>query len=364
MTIDYLRMLTDPLLSYWRFDTDMKGFKRFILLQKHYPLPFYGHSIEIPDANNSLSIALDIIYEFILSRQTIINIGFYAYNYYLKESKIFAGKKQDSKNMKYIPVPYYEMISTNYRTDFLDLMTKLETNELVKSSNLQHIEFYPFFQFTDSSVEIRLGDDIIALIYNNNKKCYPYLDVPAVKFNKKSLEEHKKHTIKIGTFQVTLLHTLINAMRARVISDKDNMNMYFTMVSHLVTMRNYYFHTTKKNILDTTPFMDFVINCIGETITPEKQRKLMIEYKKKKNKRLTFTYEPASGVKDPDSTYIFANTSGNQINNPKNMKLGVEYVDEYNVEDEPDDGKAENSVDDAANGDNQDDPDDDVKDPK
>jgi hypothetical protein len=75
------------------------------------------------------------------------------------------------------------------------------------------------------------------------------------------------------------------------------------------------------------------VDCVGDTIQPDRQRRLLIENRKKQNKRYTFTYEPSDGIKEPIHTYLFANSSGNIINNPKNLKL-VPEMNEDNIEDE------------------------------
>lgn len=328
MTIDYLRMLSDPLLSYWRFNTDdLKGFKRFVLLQKHYPLPHNDSPINISGSTPKLDIVLDVIQKFITDRESLINIGFYAYNHFLKESQIVQNKNI-GKQYKYLAVPYYEMISSNYRTDFFDLIAQLKNIDTIDASEITHTEFYPFFQFTGHSVEIYLKGDLVAKIYNNNKKCHPYRKVNATVFANKTFTEPKKGSAIIGTFQVTLLYALINVMKARTDNAKDLVNLYYVIISHLSDMRNYYFDKTKKTILDESLFKDFVIDCIGDTITPDRQRKLMIEARKKKNKRLSFRYEPDEGIKEPESNFYFANGSGNAINNHKNLKLGDAYKED------------------------------------
>jgi len=339
MIIDYLRMLTDPLVSYWRIGSDLKSFKRFYLLLKHFPLPYNDYPIDISGSTSMLNSALETIFNFLTNKKSIIMIGFYAYDYFLNESTLLSNKK--NTKFKILPVPYYELISTNYREDCLALLALLKNNVMINIDKLKHLEFYPFFQFTGHSMEVYLGDDLIARVYNNNKKCIPYQDVPTYDFTngKPILFEDKKSamkpTIRLATWPTTLLYILINIMRARVINDEDTKNLYYTMLSHLIEMRNHYFSVTKKTFLDSTIFKEFVIDCIGETHNPDKQRKLLIESRKKGNKRYTFIYEPADGIRDPTCTYVFANSSGNVINNPKNLRLADETKDE-NLEDDVD----------------------------
>ena len=328
MTIDYLRMFTDPIVSGWRIGEDLKAVKRFIKLQSNYPLQIHNVPINIVGSNPTLDIALEVVFDFIKDRKTIVNVGFYAYYYYLKESGFITSNTKESKKFKLNQVPFYEMISSEYRLDFFELMDKLKKHESIDKTKIKHVEYYPFFQFVGNSVEIYIGDDLIAKIYNNNKKCIPYKDVRTIFFKHKEYEEFADSIIRLGSFQLTLTYALINVMRTRVTNSKDETNLYNAVVSHLVEMRKYYFKNTKKNAFDNTPFEDFVWNCVGTTLTPNKQRAIIFEQRKKKKKKLSFNYNPNNGVQEPDTNYYFANSSGNEINNPKNLKLGSDLKDD------------------------------------
>ena len=56
-------------------------------------------------------------------------------------------------------------------------------------------------------------------------------------------------------------------------------------------------------------------------VTPEEERRQLREYRKKQQKRLSFLYDPNENFTNPnDVTYRFANSSGNAINNDKNLE--------------------------------------------
>lgn len=340
MFIDYLRMMTDPLISYWRFEGDLKSYRRFFLLQKHYTFPQSKSEIKINDVTPTIQTALDMIFQFLLNRTSIIVTGLYSYNYYLCESKILESDNNGNKAL--INVPYYEFISSDYRTDFFALMNHLKSNVIIPQDRLTSNEFYPFFQFTGHSVEIYIDKQLICRIYNNNKKCFPYLDLPAMKFNvsENTVEKHKKYTIRLGTFPLTILYGLISIMKARTNENNNDKNLYYQVVGNLLESRSFFFKKYNKNYLDDTPFREFVVKCIGETIQPDRQRRLLIESRKKKNKRYTFTYEPENGVKEPSTNYEFANSSGNSINNPKNLRLAEKFHEDDPEGDFEDDVKS------------------------
>jgi hypothetical protein len=96
--------------------------------------------------------------------------------------------------------------------------------------------------------------------------------------------------------------------------------------------RNNYFKKNNKTIYDDTIFQEFVIECIGETIMPEKERKLLIQLRKKLGKPYVFRYEP--GESKHPKNYVFLNSSGNHIKKEINLKL-TEKNRNIKIEDEP-----------------------------
>jgi hypothetical protein len=330
MTIDYLRIFCDPIVSYWRMD-GLKAFKRFLLLQKYYPLPHNEKSIDFEKPDYMISNGLNTIFNFLSDRQTTIVIGLYAYNYFLSQSNILSNPKKHKNKFKHTEIPYYEIISIDYRNDCLELLAALKKNSDLDQNMINYKEYYPFFEYTGHNMQIYYGERVICKIYNNNNKCIPYLKLPLIKFEQKPTKLSKN--IIIGSFSIILLYSLITIMRSRCIDDKQSVDLYYTIISHMIEIRNYYLQYYKKSILDNTIFRDFSTKCIGETTTPEEQRKRLIDSRKKHNKIYSFRYEPSEGIRQEESNYYFSNSSGNQINNPKNLKLS-DIVDNDSDEDD------------------------------
>ena len=331
ITIDYLRMITDPLESYWRID---KSVKRFTLLQKHYPLPTIDKPIKIVDSTPDLELAVKKIINFLNNRKSCITIGFYAYNHFINASEI------KNKTIKTIKVPYVEFISTKYKDDFDELMSELRKE--LPDSNLTHKEFFPFFQFTGYSVEIYLENDLIATIYTDNKKCYPFIKVNTLEFDNDKTNKIKGEII-IGSFSLTLLYAQIMVMKYRTINDDDMKNVYMIIVSHLLSCKKEFFKKNKKTLLDDTVFKDFVVDCMGYTVDPKRERQLLLESRKNKGKRIIFRYEPSKDVKEADTTFKFANYSGNEIKNERNLQLINKTKSEEDDEDNNEELESEES---------------------
>ena len=324
MAIDYLRMITDPLASYWRIE---KSLKRMVLLQKHYPLPKVDKPIQIVNSELVLDKAVNEITKFLSTSKTCIAIGFYAYNYFVNMSQT------SNKNIKPINIPYHEIISTNYKQDF-DLMIEL-LQKTFPEHKVTHKEYFPFFQFTGNSVEILLNDEVVAILYSHNNKCLPYQMVDAIEF-KDNKQNKLSGKITLGSFSLTVLYAQIMTIKYRVNNDRSMTEVYMTIVSHLIQARSDYFKKNNKNIFDEdTLFKDFIVECIGEGIQPDRLNRLRQEERRKKNKKASYMYDPEKDKKPSDITYNFSNTSGNEIKNPKNSKL-TEYKssNELDIEEE------------------------------
>jgi hypothetical protein len=298
MIIDYLRMITDPLNSYWRIE---KSFSRLIKLLEYFPLCKFNKEIEIGETENDFHIknSIDIILDNIKNKDIIVT-GFYAYNYFLEKSKF----TEKNKKIKKLNVPYLEIISKNYKEDFDSILKRLKE---IYPDRINHTEFNPFFIFNGHSVEIYLDGELILIIYDYQKRCHPFITY---------------NNIKIGTLSLTLMYAQINVIKYRVLDDENFKLIYMIMVSHLIQMKNYYLSKNKKTIFDETPFKDFVIDCISSDVNPDHEQLLKFEQRRAQNKPAMFIYDPSKNRKEKkDEKFFFANISGNEIQNEKRLKL-------------------------------------------
>jgi hypothetical protein len=325
MTIDYLRMLSDPINSYWRIE---KSFKRFILLNKYYPLPLIKKELIIKYYNDfNVNLLLDKILEFLKNRQSTILIGFYALNCFINKSGILS--KEYKKYIKLNKVPYYEIISINFKEDTNNLINEL--NKLVNKNDIKIIEHYPFFQFMGHSAHIYYKDILIGIIYHHYNKCLPKQDIIYATYDlNKYIKLDEQSIIQIGTFSVSLLFALTTMYYLRVDKKNEEVELYKIICSHLIECRNFFFGgNTRLNIFSQSYFQDFSINCIGSTLSPERERQKSYESYKQKGKRAYFKYEPSEKkIEKDDIKYIFLNSSGNPVINQKNLKLIDKNIDD------------------------------------
>jgi hypothetical protein len=337
--IDYYRQNTDLLRS-WRLN---KTYNRFLLLQKNYPFPISDKNINVDyvmlddkqqiiynkQIPSNLKIeynkVMSFVHSLLINKENILLIGYYAYNFYLNKSFILKDSNKKYDKFTNVTIPYFQIISDSFVKDAVFIV-----NELKKKYGDYFIvqEYYPFFQFTGYNIMIFYKNILILHIYNNNGVCFPFKQYSPLKI---SDEDNKKDSfVQIGIFNVTILYFLIFLIKERTYKNDKLVNEYYVMLYRLFKMRQFYLNKTKYNLLDDTPFKEFVINCLGSTMCVKREKLLNDEYKKKLKKSYGFNYNPSK--KSEKMTHQFKNASGNIINNPKNLKIKKKYTTKHTEE--------------------------------
>lgn len=328
MYIDYLRMENDPMGSAWRWS---KASKRKVLLLKNYPIELYYGNFNNTDnlylSNEGIELITKLKKQFILNKDTLVYIGLYAYNYYVNFSK----KRLDLENKK-IKDPMMARINKNFNIDnyvigqtFMDLVSVDYNNDVIGIHNylleitdsptkLMVFEYFPMFQFMGHTTEIYYNDELIVRIMDANNMCIPY---------------HKLDSgNKIAPFQYLLMNLLMNKFRYHI---RRNKNMYFNYglaISNLCLIRDHYFETTGKGPLNKGLYCDYIIDCIGCTMSFGRSARLRRKENEEKGKypiRLNFDKmsEEARLNFDPKKA-LFKNTSGNMVLKNKNRTFCTE----------------------------------------
>lgn len=289
MSIDYYRMLTDPINSYWRLE---KAYTRFQLLQKHYPLEVNNDKFKLYNTMHYTPDVLKTVTKISLKYKSFIHIGQNAYNDFCDITKY----------NKKVTLQTCEYISTNYKDDVKDFI-----KELIEKHKVTYTEHYPFFQFFGHSTRIYNGSDLVCIIYNHNKMCIPY---------------NTFNDICYGSFMMVLMFSEMNTIYYEINKKPDLLLFYQQLSTNLVNMRKQYFSKNNYTILSDTILKDFVIECTGATLTIDMQKDIKIEELKKKGLPYVWKYNPDTKIKNPsDNKYIFSNSSGNPIRNQNNKKI-------------------------------------------
>jgi hypothetical protein len=287
--IDILRMYNDPINSYWRIE---KNFKRAIKLLKYYPLDTKGYFTKAL-INNDTKDILNFVRKNIIIGSKLLVFGYYAYDYYK-----YKATNQESP----LYVPYYDVISTDLKKDAKKIYKDLSAF----SNDIEIKEYHPFFQFFDSRISFEYKGKEILNLYGHNCMCIPFFYLEKKKMN-------------IVTYPYLILMLLIKFIYLHINNNKESKNYDF-MLENIITLRNEYLKKNKKTVLDNTPFEEFRIECMGDTIDQSKKRFITKDsYEKKK---FLFKYDIDNPPNLDFKEISFRNLSGN-INTTKNRLLDL-----------------------------------------
>lgn len=293
ITVDVLRMYTDPLTSYWRVKKNMKRANKLLT---YWPLETNGKFTRFNTSKNKH--VLNHIRKNIIPGSGTIVFGYYAYQYY---------KYKGTNEYENLYVPYYDIMSSDLENDATTIHKKL----LEFDPNITVKEFHPYFQFLDRHVSFNSNGRTVLNIYGNNGKCIPY----------KYLE---KKNINVCSFQMLILTMLSQYFYHNTYKNMVEAKNFDFMIEDIINIRNNYLKKNNKTIFDDTPFREFIIQCQGKGHNAKREWQLGVKERKKQKKRVRFTFDPsntASKNYDP-SKHFFKNTSGN-VNNSKNKILDL-----------------------------------------
>lgn len=291
--IDTLRVYNDPLNSWFRLE---KTWSRSNIVLRYYPL-----KLKISDSRLKLKNDLDDkiyqdVFRFIrkemLHNTKRIVIGHYGYNYLVKKTEL--------TDLVLPKIPFYQIITGNYEHDVRKISDNFKKQY---GSKVTSQEFYPFFEFLGRRTEFYYEKQVILKVYHHNNRCIVY-------------QKSDKKNTHFGRYSLILMHLLMDYLYFHVNNLTIKKNNYAILFNNLIDARNNYLKTHNMNPLDESPFQEFTIDCFGNTISPLRKSRLDLIEKKKKGKKLRFSYEPTGKPARPPNK-IYPNISGNKIKNDK-----------------------------------------------
>jgi len=289
IAIDFYRIFNNPINAFRLWE---KIIGRSTILFKYYPIT--KSKINKPNFTSKLANSkeiLDYIRKKILHESELINIGFLAYNYFVKKADM---------SEYIIEEPYYEIISVNYQDDRNKIYETLKSKY---GNKIKYDEYYPFYQYFGKKTVFMYDNQPILIMYSN-------FDICTVN------QYSQKKKMFFGTYLLTLMYMLSNFAYSFVYKlGKDD--EWLNLFSILEKAKNNYFEKYNKNGTDESPFKHFIFNCIGTTQDPLRKYLLNVIEKKKKQIKSGFDYKPSGQIgKIPE--FRFNDSTGNKIN--KNLK--------------------------------------------
>ena len=313
MMVDVLRQYNDPMLSYQRVKD--KIFDRSMRLFKNYPLKLNTKEhFTYTEKNDNKRKEL---FEHIVSMSTILFTGSIAKTYY-------------STLKTEIDFTALEVFSTDFEKDVITINEKLKTIFGNKYQRLSVTYYCKFFQFWDERLEFMIDDEHIITIYGPNDYCIPYnnMFIKNGKFTNiqtKNVNKQKNtdddSCIKIVTFMVLFNHILIHR-QFEYINKTEEYKKYENEMHILLTKREDFLKQENKNVLDNTPYREFVTECSGTFIDSRRKARLIMKNKREKGKYTMFRYNAKTQIDSytaPD--FKFSNISGKANDNGKKKLL-------------------------------------------
>ena len=283
--IDFMRMFNDPLTSSsFRWS---KNFERFNMMQKYYPLTSKELKNDIKD-NIDKSIEKDLR-KIISKSDSLIYTGIECFNKYASLCKC------DKLGLEYLT-----LVSTNYLND-----VKMILSELKKKYNITTQERYPFFQFWDFSIDIRINDKLVCKIYKNNNICIPFKEVKNVKY---ASFTYNLMWVMIEKFYYSIYDADCSG---RPKQNNEIIKRYDQIINGMLFIKDKYLKEHKKTFLDDTIFQHFVTDkCSGVPLNPSDIKNKIKNYR-------GFKFDPNKKAASNEN-HIYTNISGRFINSKGN----------------------------------------------
>jgi hypothetical protein len=315
MVIDYLRILNDPLGSYWRWD---RAVPRFLKLLAAYPLERPRRTVDVPAAARQWlgdPPGRDAVLAFLAGRQSVVVTGVAAYLFLASCRASVAAPDRDARSVadacEGVPL---EVVSVDaFEQDARDLYGVLAA----RHADLTYHEYHPFCDYVGRRGHFLAGKRLVARVFESRYKAVPFMSA------RLSASGGPEATTQVATFAGIALHAMAMRFRARVESQFEDRahfeaktqlgNMYDALVGDMYRMRQEYLAAAGKTLFDDTPFKEFVIPTAGEALSNHRVHQLLYDARLRKYNLRGFKYAPSPMHLMGECKYTFMNTSGNEI---------------------------------------------------
>lgn len=331
LLIDSLRIITDPLTSYWRLD---KAFPRIYSLQKHYPLirpANHDHVLRstfrpVEEEDELLARAISVMLEIARTGfeggQVGILIGCAALQAYARWSPMSILDNNAEVKEVGRGIPLLEMVLTEYASSVSKIYHALE--DVFGAQSVRYEEYHRFFDYCGRRGHIYVRGKLVARLFHHNNRCTPVL--PSSLLSLTSTSE----TLRVATLSVTALYLHIIKLIGLANRDVslDHATACDALIFALYDMRTRYLdsHPSQEAIPSSSetshPFQDFTISCVGQSVAALRAHKEETEYRRAHPHLFGmayFVYEPGVASKFNINDYKYMNSSGNIVRNERDQ---------------------------------------------
>jgi len=295
--IDSIRVYADPMTSYRRLE------KTFDRTNKLLMVTSFSANQGFIKENTKYTYIIQELISKINNISNIIFVDDIAYNYYTSQIT----QKEETESHIGIILSNFEKNANKIYNILIDIIAKKDMNF---KEHLKIEEYNPFFQYWDHRIVIYYNNEPIVTLYKHTQKCIQYQEIE--KYGTK---------IKITNFTGTLLNYLFE-YNYNAVYHKSYVNTEYK-IGNLINAKNTYLSKNKLTVMDESPFIEFQIECIGETIDSKRSHFLLIQKRLDKNLPVVYRYKPDSNNNSLSEEYRFPNEAGTLILNDKNKIIQI-----------------------------------------
>lgn len=303
-TIDYLRVINDPLTCHFRLEKDVR---RLQTIDRTFPL--VQKSETFPTGLNS---TIDpIVRSFAIWNDTIVVTGRWAYEFFARLAEEPCVPFDDAMDASAY------LVSSRYKADAERLFEKLV--DAYGKDRVRYQEHHRFYDFWGQRGVFSVDQRPMAVLVDYNFKFVPTLNKygTCLEAGKTAIESNVEvlsmtedlENIQVASFPYALMTLMIAKTWCDADGDARGANAYATMVRHMIRIRQKYLEDRELSAFDPSPFGDFEIDAlVGEGMTASRIKAIRIRQRERRKRPVVFKYR--AGTKVESQEYLFDNTSG------------------------------------------------------
>jgi hypothetical protein len=307
-TIDYLRVINDPLTCYFRLEKDVR---RLQTIDRTFPLLADSETFPM----GSQTSINPIVRSFATWRDTVVVTGRWAYEFFARMAHQPPVPFDDLAD-----APVY-LVTTRYKENAAGLFDRLQAE--YGKDRVSYQEHHRFYDFWGQRGVYSVDSLPVAVLLDHNFKFVPTLDtygtcLQYIEWNPKLYSEIESittadrtnlETVHVSTFPYTLMTLMIAKTWCDASEDAKGAEMYATMARHMIAMRKRYLDANGLSAFDPSPFGDFELDAlVGEGMTASRIKSIRIRQRERRKRPVVFKYR--AGTKYDAQEYPFDNTSG------------------------------------------------------
>lgn len=292
LLIDCLRIISDPVESYWRLE---KAFPRMYDLQRlfHFEVSPLEAPKPDPQAEDIVRVALETLEK---HPSVAVVVGRAA----LRRYAAATGFPEVEAAAGLLPL---EIIATDFEASLGAIFQSIR--DLVGDSqhdrHAEYIEARGVMDYCGRRGHVVWKGRPVIRVFDSNDRCVPVIE--------------KEGSLRTGSFALTACFMLIGYFIDGV-TNLPFPQPYSAMLYTLFKLRKRYMASNKESLDGIHALREFSDICVGKHVSVERRHKLEVDIRRSNKGAYPipfFVYDPATRTRDPVPHYRYMNRSGNVV---------------------------------------------------